>query len=156
MNTPNTSVDRPSLKRISSQDAFDRGRDSTFELVKLVVTLATASVAALFALLLKLPETLSLMGWRFYWTSLTIMTLVVAFGLAGWAADAAHYGAWGFYLHDETNDDDKERWLRRREVWRKVRRILWAFAVILFVGGVSVAGLLAWQAQIACGAVTTC
>ena len=135
-------------KAAKAQLRFDRGRESTIDLAKLVIALATGSVAALFAALLRTPPLpLTATGWKWFAAALVAMVAAVGTALLGWAADAGFYGAWGFKsLASASGDVDQVgRWRERRERWRRARSILWGLAALLFLGGVAATGIVALE-----------
>ncbi|HEV2146006.1 MAG TPA: hypothetical protein VGR37_01170 [Longimicrobiaceae bacterium] len=128
--------------RLDLQLLYDRSRTSAFDLLKLLVTLATAGVGTYFFTLTGKLEPAITPGERTTALLALILLGAAAFaGLLAWGADARFYERWAQSLQKE--DGKGLRW-RSRNRANMVRRYLLGLAILLFVAGLLVSGAFAF------------
>ncbi len=120
-------------------ELFDRARTTAVELVRLVLTLATGTIAALsFGTLREPHQPLTSYQQQVLKFALGSLVLTVAFALVGVAADATADSNWALAIRRKENSDG--HWYRRMKTWRRVRKTTFSFAVISFLAGICAAG----------------
>jgi hypothetical protein len=127
---------------LEPQVMFDRSRQSAFDLLKTVISLATGSLAAYFVALTRSGELhLTSVQQGAASRAMVCMVAAIAIGLLAWGSDAVFYNAWAHSLQKEPKPG---RWWQRRNLAGRLRiTLLWLLAA-LFLGGVWYAGKYVW------------
>ena len=128
-----SSTDKDERTKVEPQVRYDRSRSSAFDLLKLLVSLATGGVGVFFAVLTqKLDPALREPERDVAVVGLVTMVLAVLAGLLGWGADARYYERWAQSLQHEASAG---RLWRARRTANVARRVLLASAAVLFWSG---------------------
>jgi len=127
---------------LDPQLLFDRSRASGFDLLKLLVTLATAAAAGYFATLTRtLDPKLKPDEREVALIALSCMVAAVFAGLLGWMFDARYYERWAQSLQKEQT---KGSLWKARNTANGVRRFSIGFSVFFFVLGIIISGVFAY------------
>jgi len=129
MSEPTSTTSQPeSGRKVQPQVLRDRSRASGFDLVKLLISLATGGVATYFIALTERPvPPLSSTERNTVFISILFMVAAVLIGLIGWGLDAAFFRYWAKSLESTNEETAKEHWDKRRKYnrWR-----LWAMRLL--------------------------
>jgi hypothetical protein len=133
----NSISERAETTRIDPQRFYDRSRASGFELLKTLVSLSTAIVAAFFFALTRdiAPR---LLRDEFYALAcaLGFMVLAVFAGIIGWGVDAKYYDYWADSLNGNRTEESRTASKRKRDLANTIRRYSIIFLAVFFTLGI--------------------
>jgi hypothetical protein len=122
-------------------ELFDRARNTAVELVRLVLTLATGTIAALSVEAMREPRLhLKPNEQKVICFALAALVISVALALIGVASDATVYSNWALAIRHK--EGVQGRWYRTLVVARWVRKASFVIASASFVAGIFAAGVL--------------
>ena len=128
--------------RLEPQLLLDRSRASGFDLLKLLVTQATAGVAGYFATLTQvLNPPLQSDEIELALIALSCMVAAVFAGLLGWTFDARYYERWAQSLQKELA---KGPLWKARQTSNRIRFLGVGFSAIFFIFGIIISGIFAY------------
>lgn len=118
---------------LNVEELYARSRSLFIDLLKLGLSLSTATIGALSFFIFKFEDlSVTVYQLNLYNTALILLFSAIVCALLGWFAQAIFYASWAHHFPDEKNHRNK---------WKNIRNISLSLFTFLFLMGLILAAL---------------